>query len=138
MDPVTLTFVLQEDVTPKTLEFYSSLCNELGEPGEAEFRREILQRLEESFDLQEQVTTLQAQVEAYQEYIYELNDRLKILEHTQTGIEQILREIQEVKQAITSEENEDSPKHHARPSLAIRTLKRLQEKEEEGREEEDT
>jgi hypothetical protein len=72
MNPVRFTLILQEDNTPKTLELYHSLCDEDGNLIHTEFEQEIYQRLEGSFDLPEQMTTLQAQVEAYQEYIYEL------------------------------------------------------------------
>ncbi|MBD3306045.1 hypothetical protein GF339_06655 [candidate division KSB3 bacterium] len=130
MEPVKFTCILHEDATPNTLALYYTFKDEAENAQPEEFRQEILQRLEASFDLQEEVTTLQAQVEAYQEYIYELNDRLQILEQMQIGIDQILRELETIKQSQAHQEG-NAPKQHAKPTLAIRTLKRLQEKEEE-------
>ncbi len=126
---VELMLVLQEDVTPKTLELYRFLCHAHGETARKKLQQEVIQRLEASFDVQGQITTLQAQIEAYQEYIFELQNRFESLEKVQNGIEQILQEIQLLKQSKQPEPVEDEPKKHTRPSFAIRTLKRLQEKE---------
>ena len=131
MDPIQLTLVFHEANNPKILELYNSLCDEDGNLLRTQFEQEIYQRLEDSFDLPEQVTTLQAQVEAYQEYIYELQGRLKLLESIQSGVDQILQEFRDLHNSDKPGLNNDAPKLHAKPSLAIRTLKRLHDQKEE-------
>ncbi len=131
MNPVKFTFVLQDEVTPKTLELYESLCDEEGNIIRTEFEREVGERLEASFDRQEELVTLQAQIDAYQEYIYELQSRLNVLGPMHENVKQILRDVQALKRQEDSPPDPDAPKQHARPSMAIRTLKRLHDDTEE-------
>ncbi len=130
MNPVQVTLVFQEETSPKILERYDALREEDGNLLRTKFEQEIYRRLEDSFDLQEQITNLHAQVESYQEYIYELLSRLKTLDSMQSGIEEILTEVRALRRAEKSEHPSDVPKQHAKPSLAIRTLKRLREQQE--------
>lgn len=132
MNPVKFTFVLQDEVTPKTLELYESLCDEEGNILRTEFEREVCERLEESFEHEEELVTMQAQIEAYQEYIYELQSRLNVLGPMHENVKQLLREVRALKpKETTPPPDPDAPKQHAKPSMAIRTLKRLHDDTEE-------
>lgn len=124
-DPVTIALELRDDQMPRAFAWYYMLCDH-GAPSAEQVQQAISQRLERSFEWEEQAATMRDQIEAYQEYIYELQQHLKLLRPIQKGIKHLMQEVHDLKDAVNANPpRPDPPRQHATPSLAIRTLKRL-------------